>query len=238
MPDTVDSIMNHEVYSVGPDEPVGEALGMILTLGITAAPVVDEAGVPLGLVSLRNLARAQREDPVARHMTSPAATITRTSTIEEAGREMGQLAYHHLVVVDDEGKVIGFVSSLDVVRGLVGLPTTHPPAFPHQEPGSGLAWTGALPLTAAQVERFAPAGPGMLVLTAAGAPDEVVWAEAAGHVRARLLEFVRGDHKLPELIADQLAAGDLEFKAAGFDRAGESGEGSSVIDVLLGEGSG
>src|SRR5690606_12942201 len=171
-------IMNHEVYTVRASEPSGEVLGMILTLGITAAPVVDEAGVALGLVSLRNLARAKRDEPVAKHMTTPIATISLGTTVEEAGREMGQLSYHHLVVVDDAGKAIGFVSSLDVVRGLVGLPASHPPAFPHQEPESGLNWTSTWPLKAENIDRAAPAGPGMLVLTGPDAPDEVVWAEA------------------------------------------------------------
>ena len=236
MSDTIDTIMNHEVYSVGPDEPVADTLGMILTLGITAAPVVDEAGIPLGLVSLRNLARAQRDDPVSKHMTTPAATVERTTTVEDAGREMGQLSYHHLVVVDEAGKVVGFVSSLDVVRGLVGLPASHPPAFPHQEPESGLAWTGALPLTAEEVGRIAPSGPGMLVLTAVGAPEEVVWAEAAGNLRARLLGFVAGEHALPDAVAERLAGRELEFKLASFGPAnGKHGETASVIDVLLGD---
>lgn len=232
MSETVEHIMNHEVYTVRASEPSGEVLGMILTLGITAAPVVDEDGIPLGLVSLRDLARAQREDPVAKHMTSPAATITRETTVEEAGREMGQLSYHHLVVVDRLGKVAGFVSSLDVVRGLVGLPATHPPAFPHQEPESGLAWTPTLPLTAENVERSSVAGPGMLVLTAAGAPDDVVWAEASKNVRDRLRTFLTGQHNLPEQVAARLRESELGFRSAAFGQP--SGEGPSVIDVLLG----
>jgi CBS domain-containing protein len=232
MSDTVEQIMNHEVYTVRPSEPTGEVLGMILTLGITAAPVVDEAGVPLGLVSLRNLARAQRDEPVSKHMTSPAATVSVDTTVEQAGREMGQLSYHHLVVVDAVGTVVGFVSSLDVIRGLVGLPASHPPAFPHQEPESGLSWTPTVPLTSENIEREATAGPGMLVLTTAAAPDDVVWAEAASNVKARLLAFVSGDHKLPEPVAVSLAAGALGFRCAGFGHS--SGEGPSVIDVLLG----
>ena len=57
MSETVEHIMNHEVYTVRPSEPCGEVLGMILTLGITAAPVVDDDGIPLGLVSLPAIAR-------------------------------------------------------------------------------------------------------------------------------------------------------------------------------------
>lgn len=229
---TVEQIMNHEVYTVRPSEPSGEVLGMILTLGITAAPVVDEAEIPLGVVSLRDLVRAQREEPVSKHMTSPAATVTGESTIEEAGREMGQLGYHHLVVVDGLGKVVGFVSSLDVLRGLVGLPPAHPSAFPHQEPESGLSWTANFALKADNVERHAVAGPGMLVLIAADAPDEVLWAEASKNVRKRLLAFVNDQHNLPELVTERLCERELGFRSAAF--AQPSRAGSSVIDVLLG----
>ena len=229
--DTVVSIMNHEVYSVRADEPSGEVLGMILTLGITAAPVVDEAGVALGLVSLRNLARAKRDEPVSKHMTTPPASITADTSIEQAGREMGQLSYHHLVVVDEDERVVGFVSSLDVVRGLVGLPASHPPAFPHQDPDSGMNWTGTIELSAEAVERLAKPGPGMLVLTALDRPDEVVWAEAANDVRGRLLAFVEGTHNLPEKVSERLASGKLGFRTAAFEGADTGGP--SVIDVLL-----
>lgn len=231
---TVETIMNHEVYSVREHEHAGEVLGMILTLGITAAPVVDIKGVPLGLVSLRNLARAQRSDPVSKHMTTPAATATRTTSVVEAGRQMGQLAYHHLVVVDEQERVVGFVSSLDVIRGLTGLPATHPPAFPHQEPESGLSWTPTLALTRDNVARIGHEGAGMLVLSSAGAPDDVLWAEASNHVARRLLAFIDGEHNLPDKVSAHLGRGELHFRAASF--AGPSGGGPSVLDVLL-EGS-
>ena len=231
MSESVDSIMNHEVYTVRAHDASGEVLGMILTLGITAAPVVDERGVPLGLVSLRNLARAGRDEPVSKHMTTPAATVSSSTSVEQAGREMGQLAYHHLVVVDDQGRVCGFLSSLDVIRGLVGLPASHPPAFPHQEPESGMSWSPTLPLTEANIERFARPGAGMLVLTNAEASDEVLWAEASHDVSARLRAFVAGEHNLPEPVSERLRQGQLGFRCASF--AGSESEGPSVIDVLL-----
>jgi hypothetical protein len=231
MSDSVDSVMNHEVYTVRPDEPSGEVLGMILTLGITAAPVVDEHAVPLGLVSLRNLARARRDEPVSKHMTTPAATVSVDTSVEQAGIEMGQLEYHHLVVVDEQGRVCGFLSSLDVIRGLVGLPASHPPAFPHQEPESGMSWTATLPLTEANIEKFAPSGPGMLVLTNAKASDDVLWAEASNDVYARLQAFIAGTHNLPEIVSERLREDQLGFRTASF--AGPETDGPSVIDVLL-----
>lgn len=231
--ETVEHIMNHEVYAVATDEIVGEVLGMILTLGITAAPVVDEAGEPLGLVSLRNLARAPREDPIAKHMTTPVHTVAADTSITEAGREMGQLAYHHLVVVDEAGKVVGFVSSLDVVRGLVGLPAAHPPAFPHQEPESGMSWSPNLPLSAENLDKLR-AGPGMLVLSRVQQPDEVLWAEASSDVAARLQAIARGEHGLPAPVRERLEQGEVAFRVAAFAGGKSSKEGApSVIDVLL-----
>lgn len=231
MSDSVDSVMNHEVYTVRPHEPSGEVLGMILTLGITAAPVVDEHAVPLGLVSLRNLSRARRDEPVSKHMTTPAATVSRSVSVEQAGREMGQLGYHHLVVIDEQGGVCGFLSSLDVIRGLVGLPASHPPAFPHQEPESGMSWTPTLPLTLANIERVAPTAPGMLVLTNIEASDQVLWAEASKDVSARLRAFVAGEHNLPSPVSERLRNDELGFRCASF--LGSETDGPSVIDVLL-----
>ena len=231
---TVEAIMNHEVYTVRTTELVGEVLGMILSLGITAAPVVDEAGVPLGLVSLRNLARAGRGEAVGHHMTTPAATISPAAGIDEAGRQMGQLGYHHLVVVDEHERVVGFVSSLDVIRGFVELPAEHPRAFPHQDPDSGLRWSPTLPLNEDNIEQIAGTGAGMLVLTAADDPEQVLWAEASNHVQARLIAFARGDHGLPEPVAARLAEGAVGFRCAAFAREATSGEADdSVIEALL-----
>jgi hypothetical protein len=165
-------------------------------------------------------------------MTSPAHTIGPEAEVEEAGRLMGQLAYHHLVVVDAGGKAIGFVSSLDVIRGLVGLPASHPPAFHHVEPESGLAWTGNLELTRELVERLAPAAPGMLVLSDAGNPDAVVWAEASRDVRARLLGLLDGD-RVPDLVNEQ-GLTSLRFRAAPFGPSSDLVQAPSVIDILLG----
>lgn len=223
--------MNHEVYSVEAEEAAGEVLGMILTLGITAAPVVDAKRVPLGLVSLRNLARASRTDSVSKHMTTPAATVHPSTSLAEAARQMGQLSYHHLVVVDENEQVVGFLSSLDVIRGLTGLPASHPPAFPHQEPESGMRWTPTLPLEATNIDKVAHAGPGMLVLTKPDSPDDVLWAEASNDVRTRLHAFVSGEHNLPEQVAEHLSQGQLSFRTASF--AGPDSTGPSVVDVLL-----
>ena len=229
----VDEVMNHEVFSVGADERASEVLSMILTLGITAAPVVDEGGRVLGLVGLRDLARAGRSDPVARHMVD-SPTVRPDLPVSEAGRIMGERSYHHLVVVDADAKVCGFLSSLDVIRGLVELPASHPPAFAHVEADSTLRWSPTTPLSPEAIAREGFDGPGMLILATTYAPDEIVWAEAAADVRARLRELHGGGSELPLAGRARLGETELGFRVARLPGLGADGETGSVMDVLLG----
>ena len=125
--------------------------------------------------------------------------------------------------------LIGLINLLAPFFGLIGLGFLCGKLV--RQPESGLAWTPTLPLTAEHVERSAVKGPGMLVLTAVDAPDEVVWAEASKDVRARLRMFSSGQHNLPDLVAERLRASELGFRSAAFGQP--TGEGPSVIDVLL-----
>jgi CBS domain-containing protein len=55
MSSRVREIMNRELFRVRPGDVPSDVLNGILALGITGAPVVDDAGRPLGMVSLRDL---------------------------------------------------------------------------------------------------------------------------------------------------------------------------------------
>ena len=43
------------------------------------------------------------------------------ATIQEAARRIGETGHHRLVVVDARDRPVGIVSSLDIVRGLIGM---------------------------------------------------------------------------------------------------------------------
>jgi hypothetical protein len=210
----VREIMNRELFSVRPDHLVSDVLNGILALGVTGAPVVDQDGRPVGMVSLHDLvsrtgARAQDL------MTSPAATVHADAPIDEAGRLLSDTGYHRLVAVDWEGRAVGVVSSLDVIRGLMGIPATHPPAFPHLDPRTHLRWTDDRPLEAASLDP-ATAGPGLIVLVhgGAGVPERVVWAESCDDVFARLQEMLCGAGIEEPVLAWWLARGSLRFRVA------------------------
>ena len=216
MANTVSEIMNRELFTVTENETVGRVRQYLIALGIRAAPVVDAHGRARGFVSLGDLLRVPGEYHVHVSMRAPADTISPGETIEAAGRRMAALDRHHLVCVDDDDRVVGFVGSIDIVRGLLGEPIRHPEVFPHRDEHGRLSWSDEAWLRSDSLD-VAPEGPGVLVLVAGapGRPDRVVWSEAAGNVRARLAELANGEGQvLPGHLVALLERGTLRFRAA------------------------
>lgn len=211
----VQEIMNRELFSMRPTEPVHDALNYLIALGISGSPVLDEDGKPMGMVSARELLRAAQDDVIEQHMSRPVVTIRGRSTIHEAARIVGETGYHRLVVVDDEGHAVGIVSSLDVVRGLTGMPASHPPVFPHYDDDTALTWTDDTVLEFDRVEA-APDGPGVMVLIhgGAGQPERVVWAESTDNVRQRLIDILSEPRARIPALQQWLARGAIRFRAA------------------------
>jgi hypothetical protein len=105
------------------------------------------------------------------------------------------------------------LSTLDVVRALVGIPVSHPPAFPHRDPVLGITWTDDTPLETEHVEGV-PETPGVLAIVQGGVAlfESIVWAEACNNVRARLLEMLVVPQDPP--LARILARGNLRFRTS------------------------
>jgi CBS domain-containing protein len=110
------------VYLLEGDRP-DIALRPILELGITAVPVLDAERRPVGIISIRDLADQKRR---GMRVTEPAMTVDADAFVSTAGVMLAETGYHHLIVVDVQGKAIGIISSLDVVRAFCGLPPKHP----------------------------------------------------------------------------------------------------------------
>jgi CBS-domain-containing membrane protein len=115
--------MNTDLVYLREGDHVAVALKPMLDFGITAVPILDEDHRPVGVVTLRDLSERRKEP------TRPSVkTITAGTTIDDAARALASENLHHLVVVDAQGEAIGMLSSLDVVRGMLGVPPHHPAA--------------------------------------------------------------------------------------------------------------
>lgn len=217
----VHEVMNREALMFRPTEAANEALGLLKALGVSGAPVIDDDRRPLGVVSWRDLVDAG-DAPIGERMTRPALTVREDEPIAHVGTVLATKGIHRLPVVDASGRVIGVVSSLDVVRAATGEPIRHPAAFPHMDAATGAAWTDN--------ERFeldasneAPDRPGVLVVVESvpGERDEPILVEACGNVRARLLELLSSPPSAWPAIARWLEhPSALRFRASAIeDRA-------------------
>ena len=111
---TVQEIMNRELFGVRPELPLAEARGFFRSLHVGAAPVLDEARRPLGVLSVRDV--LDGDGTAGERMTKPAICVGVSTSIEEAARRLAQTSMHHLIVVDGGGTAVGIVSTLDVAR--------------------------------------------------------------------------------------------------------------------------
>lgn len=121
---TVD-IMTSEVITVTPDTPIREAANLMLGNKVSGLPVVNGDGRLVGIITeadfLRlEVARHEADDPrpvetVGEVMSPSVLTIGPAHSITDAARIMVVNDINRLPVVDDDGRVLGIVSRLDVV---------------------------------------------------------------------------------------------------------------------------
>jgi CBS-domain-containing membrane protein len=123
---TVRDCMNAQLVYVREGDRPELALRPMLEFGITAVPVVDEADRPIGTVSVRDLADPKRTGKV---ISAPAATIAVDSSMALAARILADRDLHQLVVADADGRAVGMLSALDVIRGLLDIAPRHPGAI-------------------------------------------------------------------------------------------------------------
>jgi CBS domain-containing protein len=127
MKTTVADIMNSDLLYLADGSRAELAKRPIIEFGVTAVPVLDDDGRPIGIVSMRDLLTDQRPIEPRR----PVFSIVSTTPVEQAARCLAETDYHHLVVIDEAtGRAVGMVSAVDLLRELVGVPARHPGAFP------------------------------------------------------------------------------------------------------------
>jgi CBS domain-containing protein len=132
----VGNLMTIDPVVIQADAQVSEAERLLKTYRVSGLPVVsDDATV--GVISQTDLVIARSsgligvnwERVLVRHlMTAPAVTVRTGTSLARASQLMVSRHIHRLVVVDDEDKPIGVVSSLDLLRVLLKDPDIRPDA--------------------------------------------------------------------------------------------------------------
>jgi len=118
---TVRNLVTRAPVTTSQEATIAGAAAAMSKEGVSSILVVDEDGLA-GIVTdrdLRNRVLAVGLDqsrPVRDVMTSPALTLREDAAAFEALFEMVTRNIHHLPVVNDRGKVIGLVTTTDLVR--------------------------------------------------------------------------------------------------------------------------
>ena len=114
-----------DIYSIGPDERVYDALQLMADKDVGALMVV-EAGRPVGIVSERDyarkvilLGRASADTPVSQIMSAPVVTVGPDEAVRRCMRIMTDRRIRHLPVVDSSGAMVGVISIGDLVSAVI-----------------------------------------------------------------------------------------------------------------------
>ncbi len=132
--------MTTHVHVATPHAPFKVLVHLIEENKVSAIPIVDQQGIPIGIVSEADLLlkerrveldsgddflhprkrrheRAKADGTVASEvMTSPAITIPADTTLSEAARMMQKRNVRRLVVVDQRGHIAGIVSRSNLLQ--------------------------------------------------------------------------------------------------------------------------
>lgn len=112
------------LWSIGPDEPVLQAIRLMSDKEIGALPIM-QAEKLLGIVSERDYARkiilmgrSSADTPVSQIMTTEVVTISPEDTVHRCMELMTEKRIRHLPVVE-KGKLIGMISIGDLVKAVI-----------------------------------------------------------------------------------------------------------------------
>lgn len=142
----IKEVMVRDTISIQSDDRVGEALGLMAENRVSAMPVVDGRDRCVGMLSVTDvvglvrdqsfgqiepdeLARVTaqmateagtdiRERRVGDIMTREVVSVDPEAPVVEAAREMVRSRVHRLVVTDTSRKLLGIVSTLDLLEAL------------------------------------------------------------------------------------------------------------------------
>lgn len=121
----VGELMTRDVLCVRPELPASVALARIEARGLQAAPVVAFGETVIGFVTRADL--GMRRAIVVRDVMTPALVVGEDGAIESAAHAMAAARAHQAAVVDREGRLVGVLSALDVLRWLGAQPAAgHP----------------------------------------------------------------------------------------------------------------
>jgi predicted transcriptional regulator len=120
----VSDIMSGDLFSVSRDATLDEVAFQLNADMVSGAPVIDDAGKIVGIVSKTDLVDVERDHKtmaitkVGEVMRTDVRTVTPATSVRDAVELMSEHSMHRLLVADAAGKPVGIVTSMDIVHAL------------------------------------------------------------------------------------------------------------------------
>jgi CBS-domain-containing membrane protein len=123
-------LMTPNLMSIHAETTVPEAVAVLTNKGFRAAPVIDESGRPIGVVSRADILVHERDrtraalvptvdQTAVRDIMTPAVfSVTAETPAQQVVEQLLTLNVHQLYVVDEDQFLIGVISAHDVLRRL------------------------------------------------------------------------------------------------------------------------
>ena len=123
-------LMTPSPMSIRAAATVPEAIATLTEKGFSAAPVIDESGRPIGVLSRADILIHERErlrsavvpaidNTIVHDIMTPAVfSVTPETPVEQVVEQMLTLNVHQLYVVDRDQFLTGVISAHDVLRRL------------------------------------------------------------------------------------------------------------------------
>ena len=116
MATNIEQLMNTQVVTLTPHQSIGHAREVLSSHKISAAPIVGPEQQVLGIITDSDLIEAHSmETPISAVMSKKVYTVSPYSKVSLAARMMRNHHIHHLVVTDEK-KLMGIVSSYDLLK--------------------------------------------------------------------------------------------------------------------------
>ncbi|MDX2009372.1 MAG: CBS domain-containing protein [Myxococcaceae bacterium] len=128
---TVDAALGPDSWCLDPELPVSAAVGLLESQHLSSAPVVDDAGVLIGIVRLSSLRALEEESQAlrARHPTADEAVTDEAlepalafllpdEPLANAAAKMSAHRVTELPVAEADGSLVGVLTANDLMRFL------------------------------------------------------------------------------------------------------------------------
>jgi CBS domain-containing protein len=116
-------VMIKEVLTIKESTPLKEVARLLSERKITGAPVVDENGDLVGVISETDIIRktnsigAWSPNTAGQIMTKPAVTVSPNDTLQRICELMYNRSIHRVVVAEDK-KIVGIITTMDILRAI------------------------------------------------------------------------------------------------------------------------